>query len=118
MGKQEQKPDLTFEGASAATRQAFEALTSGFSSWLRNMTRLQAETSRFLSERFAKDVEMMTQLAQCKRPEDVMAVQGKLMSGLLSDYSQESARFFALLNDIIKEGAQDFAKNVGGDGRN
>ena len=117
MGKQEQRVDSTFEGVNAATRQAFDAMTTGFSGWLRNMTRLQAETSRFVSERFAKDVEMITQLAQCKRPEDVLALQGKLMSGLLADYSEESARFFALVNDVIREGAQELAKSVGGQAR-
>src|SRR5512141_274796 len=98
------------DGMPAITQQSLDAMSHAFSGWLKNANRLQAEALRFLNDRFNKDVEMMSQFAHCKKPEEFFSLQAKLASNLVSDYTDESSRILALLSDVAKDGAAEFSK--------
>ena len=55
--------------------ESFAWISNGFSEWLHNINRVQAEVIRFMSERFSKDVKMASRFAECRNPEDFMRVQ-------------------------------------------
>jgi Phasin protein len=100
------------EAMSALTKQTFDTMSSAYSGWLRNATKVQAEAIRFINDRFTKDIEMMSQFAQCKKPEDIAALQAKLVSSLVADYTAESTKIIALFSDVAKEGLEGLTKTA------
>ena len=103
-----------FEAMPAITKQSLDAMSQAFSGWVKNANRLQAEALRFLNDRFNTDVEMMSQVAHCKKPAEFFSLQAKLASTLVSDYTKESSRIIALLGDVAKDGAAEFSKVAAG----
>lgn len=91
---------------------AIESMSTAFSAWMRNANRLQCEAIRFVADRFAKDVEMTQQFAKCKKPEEILDLQAKLVNAMMSDYMNESAKFLTLFSDIAKEGFEEIARNA------
>lgn len=97
------------EDLTAMTRQSFERLSGVFSGWLHDTNRLQAEAMRFFNERVNKDMAMLSQLAACKKPEEVFELQVKLASGLFSDYMAEGTRFLELYGEVAKRELDEFS---------
>lgn len=95
-----------FENMSDIARQSLETMSGAFSTWLHDAGRMQAEAIRFLSDRFNKDVQLIAEFSQCKRPEDVIAVQTRLVNDLVSDYMSESKTMFSLLGEASKHGLE------------
>lgn len=97
---------------SAIAKQSFDAMSGAFSTWLRDANRFQAEAIRFLNDRFNKDVQMMSQFATCKKPEEIFELQTKLMSSLVSDYMAEGTKILELFGDVVKAEVEDFSKTL------
>ena len=116
MTKPEQNASKAPDGMadmSAMTKQSFDAMSGAFSTWLREANRFQAEALRFLNDRFAKDVRMMSQFATCKKPEEIFELQAKLMSSLVSDYMAEGTKVLELFGDAVKTEVDEFSKTLG-----
>lgn len=92
------------EGISEAARQSLETMSGAFSTWLQDTSRMQAEAVRFLGERFNKDMALIGRLSQCRRPEDVRALQTQLVGELVADYMNESKTMFSLLGEASSHG--------------
>jgi len=102
MRKQAQQMPRTDNGLgdmSPLTRQSFDTMSRAFSSWLRDANRFQSEAIRFMNERFIKDIDMMSQFATCKKPEELLALQAKLANDLVSDFVAEGTKLLELLGD-------------------
>jgi hypothetical protein len=113
MSKAQQRPSVApngIEGMSATTKESFDAMSRAFSGWLGNANRIQSEAIRFLNDRFNKDIEMMSQFANCKKPEEFFNLQAKIANNLVADYTAESTRLLALLSDATKEGLEKFSE--------
>jgi hypothetical protein len=95
-----------FESMSGVAQQSFDSMSKAFSGWLTNANRMQAETIRFVNDRFNKDLQVLSRFGNCRKPEDFIALQSELMTELVSDYMAEGARFFALLGDAQKDAVQ------------
>jgi hypothetical protein len=91
------------EAMSAVAKDSFDSMSRAFSGWLSNANRMQAETIRFVNDRFNKDLQVLSRFGNCRKPEDFIALQSEVMTELVSDYMAEGARFFALLGDAQKE---------------
>jgi len=116
MSKQEQNPFRlpdAFGAIPAATKESFESMSKAFSDWLSNANRMQTEMARFISDRFNKDVTMISRFASCKKPEDFLQLQAELVRDLTNDYLQEGAKIFGLFSDAAKEGFGELRKTTG-----
>ena len=96
------------ETLSESAQASFHALSNTYAAWLKNANRMQAEAIRFVSDRFNKDVQMLSRFGNCKKPEDVLRLQSELVTQLMGDYSDECAKWIALLGDAAKD-ATDIA---------
>jgi len=91
------------EAFGGMAKDSFDAMSKAFSGWTRNATRVQAETIRFINERFNKDLQMLTRFGSCKKPEDFVGLQSELMSQLVTDYTQEGAQLMKLFTEIAAD---------------
>lgn len=91
-------------------KESFEWMSKGFSEWLSNANRMQAELIRFMGDRYSKDVKMMARFAECRKPEDFLKLQTEIAAELTADYQQEGARLLALFGDASKQAWQEFTK--------
>ena len=91
-------------------KESFEWMSKGFSEWLSNAHRMQAEVIRFMGDRYSKDVKMMARFAECRKPEDFLKVPSELAAELAADYQEQGARFLALFGDASKQAWQEFTK--------
>jgi hypothetical protein len=115
MTKPEQTVSKNADGMgdiSAITKQSFDAMSGAFSTWLRDANRFQAEAIRFLNDRFNKDIQMMSQFATCKKPEEIFELQAKLANSLVSDYMAEGTKVLELFGDVVKAEVEDFSKTL------
>jgi hypothetical protein len=116
MSKQEQSPFTLPQGFATIpglSKESLESLSGAFSDWMRNSSQIQAELIRFVGDRFSKDVAMISRFASCKKPEEFVAVQSELITGLTNDYLQQGAKLFALSSEVAKESIGKFAKVAG-----
>lgn len=116
MTKQTQSESMVpagMEEMSAVAKQSFDAMAGTFSEWLRGANRFQAEAIRFLNQRFQKDIEMMSQFATCKKPEQIFELQARLASTMVSDYMAEGTRLLELFGDAAKGEVEEFSKAFG-----
>ncbi|HEX6833490.1 MAG TPA: phasin family protein [Rudaea sp.] len=88
-----------FEAVSEIGKESFSTLSSTFRSWFENANRVQAEAFRFLNARMAKDFEAISQLANCRKPEDVFKLQREFATAWFADYAAANARFYDLMQD-------------------
>ncbi len=81
----------TPEEVRSATEQTFTPLLRSYNVWLDSAAKVQAESLRFILDRVRKDLEMPARLAECKSPVDMLEVQAKFASTMVSDYLTETA---------------------------
>jgi hypothetical protein len=93
-----------------AARESFESMSSAFSDWLQSANRVQTEMIRFISDRFSKDLHLMSRLASCKQPDEFLRLQAEAMSEIASDYMQEGAKLLALFGDASRSGYEEVAR--------
>ncbi|MFC4762890.1 phasin family protein [Dyella koreensis] len=98
------------QAMSDMARQSLTAMSGAFSAWMHDASKVQAETVRFLNERFEKDMALLTQFAQCKRPDEIAALQAKLLTSLVTDYMEESRTMLTLLGNVSKHNLEQVEK--------
>jgi len=113
MSKSKQFPFAMPQGMPAFPglgKESFEWMSTAFSEWLGNANRMQAEMIRFMGDRYAKDMKMITRFAGCRKPEDFVKLQSEVAAELAADYQEQGARILALFGDASKQAWQDFTK--------
>ena len=95
---------------SAATMQSLDVVSGAFTGWLRDANRFQAEAIRFLNDRLNKDIQMMSQYAACKKPEEIFELQAKLATSMVSDYMAEGTKVLELFGNAVKGEVEVFSK--------
>ncbi len=98
------------QAISELARQSLTAMSGAYASWLQDAGKVQAETVRFLNERFEKDMDLLTQFAHCRRPEEIAALQSKAFATLVSDYAHESQTLFGLLGTLSTRSIEQVQK--------
>jgi len=96
-------PLWNLDSATESTKASFDTMSKAYANWLKNANSLQAEAVRFVSERFNKDLELLSRFGSCKRPEDFLGVQSDAMTQLANDYMAEGAKWVALVGDATKD---------------
>ena len=105
MAKQTQAPTFTPPFADfPAGYQAFwnpknPALNSGtlnYAEWVKDFTRLQEESLRFMRERFAEQFQTASALAACKTPAEALDLQMKFANATMAEYMAEGKKLMAL----------------------
>src|SRR5215471_832086 len=110
-----QSPQNLPEGSilnAGAARESFESMSNAFSDWLQSANRVQTEMIRFMSDRFSKDLHLMSRLASCKQPDEFLRLQAEAMSEIASDYMQEGAKLLALFGDASRSGYAEVARDA------
>lgn len=87
-------------------RQSFDTMSQAFSNWMRNANRVQAETIRFMNERFTKDLQAFSRVGACRKPEDFVGLQSELLTQLVADYMEEGARMMKLFGNMADPAAK------------
>lgn len=114
MSKPNQNPFVTpNDGIPGFSKESFQSLAQAFSEWTNNGNRIQAELARFVSDRFNKDVALISRFAACKDPGEFIALQSEMVTGLTNDYLQEGAKIFALSSEIAKNSLGKLARAPG-----
>jgi len=103
-------PNGNIQAMSELARQSLTAMSGAYAAWLQDAGKVQAETVRFLNERFEKDMDLLTQFAHCRRPEEIAALQSKAFAALVSDYARESQTLFGLLGSLSTHGIERIQK--------
>jgi hypothetical protein len=85
-----------------AAKESFDNISKAFAGWLHDANNLQAETFHFMSNRFSKDLQMMSRFGACRKPEDFISLQSELVTQLVSDYMEEGAKLMTLFGDMTK----------------
>ena len=88
------------EAMNDMARESLDTVSSAFSTWMHNANRLQAESIRFMNDRFTKDLQNLTRISTCRSPEEFVSVQSELYTQLVSDYMEQGARLMSLFGDI------------------
>ena len=96
--------------SASAAKESFESVSNAFSDWVQNANRVQSEMIRFMSDRFSKDLNLISRLAGCKQPDEFLRLQAEAMSEITSDYMQEGAKLLAMLGDASRTGAEDLSR--------
>ena len=96
-------PQWNLGATTESTKASLDTMSKAYANWLKNANRLQAEAVRFVSDRFNKDLELLSRFGSCKRPEDFLTVQSEAMTQLASDYMTEGAKWVALCGEAAKD---------------
>ena len=83
--------------------QSFEAVTNTYRVWINQANRMRDETTRFVQERFTKELEAAAQLARCTNPTDAFAVQAEFANKMAADYFAEGQKIVELMGEMAKE---------------
>ena len=78
--------------------------TQGYSAWLEQTNRVRDEALRFAQERFAKGLEAVVQLAECRDPATAFAVQAEFASKAAADYLAEGQKMIELMSYLAQDG--------------
>jgi hypothetical protein len=65
--------------------------------WLRNAARVQEESMHFAHTRLQRNIEAATGFAACRTPGDLVAMQSRYASEMMSDYLGEGRKVVELL---------------------
>jgi hypothetical protein len=76
---------------------SFEPYFGAFGNWMRDLARLQRESMHFVLGRMQKNIEAATALAACRSPGDMIELQSRYASEMMSDYAGEGRKVFELL---------------------
>ena len=106
-------PLFNAEAATESAKASLDTMTKAYANWLKNANRLQAEALRFVSDRFNKDLQLLSRFGSCKRPEDFLGMQSEAMTQMANDYMTEGAKWVALFGEAAKD-LQDKASPAGG----
>lgn len=60
--------------------------------WFRQMTAINAEVTRFVTDRLQQDLEFQTQLLQCRDPAELRELQGRFFKEAFEQYSAETGK--------------------------
>ena len=90
---------FVFMNAAESAKASFEAMSDAYATWIKNANKLQAEAIRFVGERLDKDLQLLSRLGACKKPDEFLALQSDATSELVNDYLEEGKRWIALLSN-------------------
>lgn len=76
---------------------SFGTVIDAYGKWMRNAARLQEESMHFARTRMQRNVEAATGFAACKTPSEMMAMQSRYASEMMSDYLGEGHKLVDLL---------------------
>ena len=85
------------ETFSTINDQSLNLFTDAFTRWVTNCNETSSELLRFVNERFDKDLKLAARFAECKRPEDFLALQTQLVTTMIADYAQEATKLAGML---------------------
>ncbi len=100
------------ESFSAINGQALNFFTEAFTRWVKNANATSSELLHFVNARLNKDMQVLARFAECKKPEEFLALQSDVCASLFSDYAQESSKLFGMLTAAGEEAAARFTKHV------
>jgi len=113
MNDQFQNPFATLAGGGAMpanVKESFDNMTRAFTGWMTNANRMQAETIRFMNDRFNKDMQAFTRFGACKKPEEFMSLQSELVAELVKDYMEEGNKVVAMFADMARSAVPSAAQ--------
>ena len=99
MVKHERVTTNGFDAFATIFKSSLDTVSAGFQAWVNSASHIQAESARFIVERFAKDARFTTSLAASRRPEDMLQVQADGMQTLVSDYLHEGIKLASMAMD-------------------
>ncbi len=79
--------------------------------WFRHVAAMNAELTRFVSERLQQDLEFQSQLMQCRDPLEFRELQGRFLKDAFDQYSAETGKLVQM-----NRSALDAATGRGADG--
>lgn len=78
--------------------------------WIRGVGACNAEATRFIGRRLAKDFGVSSELASCQTPTDILEVQASFIQTMISDYAEEAQRISSI---VIETLAKEFSEQSG-----
>ncbi|MDV7143925.1 phasin family protein [Tropicimonas sp. TH_r6] len=67
--------------------------------WFRQIATINAEVTRFVTDRLRQDVEFQTELMQCRDPAEMQEVQGRFLKNAFDQYSAETGKLVQMNRD-------------------
>jgi len=89
-------PVAAVEASPDSAQNPLDMMAKTYSSMFATIASAQVEIFRFLSDRFRKDAELMTQFAACWTPGDFQQLQSRLGTDAMTDYVDETQRLLGL----------------------
>lgn len=102
--REEPVPSYGLAAMAVAVRPSIDAYSEGLRAWLADAGRIQTESLRFVGDRFRKDAKWSADLAACRRPKEVVALQTEGVRELVSDYLHEGAAIASLFAAAYRHG--------------
>ena len=89
-----------------ANLNGLKSAASTYQAWMEGIAACNAEATRFIGKRLAKDFEVPAKLANCQTPTDVLELQSAFVQTLIADSSDEAQRMSALASEAFANGIE------------